>query len=113
MLGEDDLANMPTSLVLDIVDFMERMESWREVYAFTRETGGAPHCQMGATPAAAAVAMDWLDTIFAAATERPPGLQVPGAAMELLRKHHGARVAERVRLATSGERSGEGAFCKR
>jgi pimeloyl-ACP methyl ester carboxylesterase len=98
LVGEDDLANMPTPLIMDTIDFMSQLQSWREIRFFSRKTGGAPHCQIGAITSAAASAMDWLDTVFRG-PERPPSFVVPDALIELLGKHHGARVVERARQA--------------
>jgi pimeloyl-ACP methyl ester carboxylesterase len=98
LLGEDDLANMPTALIMDTIDFMSQLQSLREIRVFSRRTGGAPHCQIGAVTAAAASTMDWLDTIFRA-PDKSPSFVVPDAAIELLRKHHGARAVEYARQA--------------
>jgi pimeloyl-ACP methyl ester carboxylesterase len=98
LLGEDDLANMPTALIMDTVDFMSRLQSWREIHVFSRRTGGAPHCQIGAVTAAAASTMDWLDAVFRGPV-RPPSFVVPDTAIELLGKHHGTRALEHARQA--------------
>lgn len=98
LFGEDDLANMPTPLILDTIDFMGRLESWREVHAFSRKRGGAPHCQMGAITAAAGAAMDWLDIVFRGSS-RAPSFIVSDTVIELLGKHHGTHAVERARRA--------------
>lgn len=103
VVGEDDLAAMPTKLVLDTVDFMARLAAC-EIHVFTRETGGASHCQMGAIAAAAAIVMDWLDTLVRRSSARPQKPLVSDAIIELMRKHHGARAAEHARLAVSSAR---------
>lgn len=102
VLGEDDIANLPTQLVLDTVDFMTRLKSVCEVRIFTRKAGGASHCQMEAIPAAAASVMDWLATLIREPGAVSPILAVPETSIELIKKHHGADAAEHCRLAMRG-----------
>ncbi|HKH80732.1 MAG TPA: hypothetical protein VKA03_03825 [Methylovirgula sp.] len=92
-----------SKLVLDTVDFMARLAAC-EIHVFTRETGGASHCQMEAIAAAAAIVMDWLDTLVRRSSARPQKPLVSDAIIELMRKHHGARAAEHARLAVSSAR---------
>lgn len=99
VLGEDDVANLQTPLVLDTIDFLARLSSRREVRIFTRATGGASHCQMEVIPAAAAAAMDWLVELNREPNSRIPMLIVPDSAIEMIRKHHGADAAAHTRRA--------------
>jgi pimeloyl-ACP methyl ester carboxylesterase len=96
LLGEDDLANMPTRLIMDTINFLSQLRSRREIHVFTRRTGGAPHCQIGAGTAAAASTMDWLESVFRGPV-KPPSFVVPNEAIELLEIHHGTRAVEYAR----------------
>ena len=97
VFGEDDLAGMPTELITDTVKFAGRLPRC-EVCAFTRADGGAPHCQMGATTAAAAAILDWLDGVSGAPAPAPPRPPlVSEAVFTLIEKHHGPQAARQAR----------------
>jgi hypothetical protein len=95
VFGEDDLANMPTQLIMDTVKFAARLP-WCEVRVFTRQGGGAPHCQMGATTAAAATVLDWLDGVLGPPHPPPPPL-TSEAIFGLIERHHGPQAARQAR----------------
>jgi len=99
VVGEDDIENLQTRLVLETFDFMAHLKSGCEIRLFTREAGGASHCQMEATPAAAACVMDWLATLIGTRGMRAPILAASEADFELIKTHHGADAAEHCRLA--------------
>ena len=100
VFGEADLANMPTSLILETIDFISQLKSTREIHAFSRETGGAPHCQVDSFSAAAATAIDWLDVVLED-LNKPPSLVVSDSVMQLLKKYHGVGAVEHAGLAMS------------
>jgi hypothetical protein len=70
------------------------------VHAFTRGDGGAPHCQMGATTAAAATVRDWLDGVLSPPHPAPPP-RTSEAIFGLIEKHHGPRTARPARRTLS------------
>ena len=88
---------MPTQLITDTAESAGRLPSC-EVRAFTRADGGAPHCQMGATAAAAATVPDWLDGIIATPVPAPPQPPLASEAVfALIEKHHEPQAARQAR----------------
>lgn len=98
VFGEDDLANMPADLIMDTAEFAARLRRC-DVQALARSGGGAPHCQMGATTAAAGAVMDWLDEEFGSTGHDgpPSGLTMADSVIDLIRVHHGTHAANRAR----------------
>jgi len=95
LVGEDDIAAMPTKLVLDTIDFAGRLPRRPDFHLFARADGGASHCQMEAIPTAAAAAMDWLDDQVRG--KRTENARSMDDLIETVAKHHGADAAARAR----------------
>jgi hypothetical protein len=61
LFGEDEIAQMKHELVMETMQFINKLTCPRSIHLFLRDEGASSHCQMGGMSRAQAVIFDWLE----------------------------------------------------
>lgn len=94
LFGEDELAEAPKPLLKDTLTFLRGLKAPIAVRTFSRDEGGAAHCQLDSPERVPPVIFPWLNRIFSGEPDdRLTDAAAFADAEVLIKKHHGERFA--------------------